>query len=176
MTYVLSNPTFERHEKAVDLVLGRRPSERAGKYDGTKIRQEGAVHQWVFVTGPAQGEFYPAKLQWRDEAAPPAERWKDFDPNVIVWAVGNNAEVLEQNKRYHANLISLHPGDFNAVYSCTVGGGGQETRTGVARVTITRIDGYYVSRLGTGTFNTATKTFSSGRDILVLDAAEATIP
>lgn len=54
--------------------------------------------------------------------------------------------------------------------------GGAAEMTGVARVTTQLIDGYNVSHLGQGTFNTTTKTFPSSKRVLVLDAALITIP
>ena len=54
-----------------------------------------------------------------------------------------------------------------------VGGGGDTT--GVARVISRDGSGYYISRLGTGTFNTTSKTFPTSKEILVVDAADITI-
>jgi hypothetical protein len=80
----------------------------------------GDVHHAVLVTSstPTSGR-YPAKLQYRDEATP---TWSDFDPSVVVWAVGYNGEALVADTRYDGEFISFHTDDL-AVFVVTPPGG-----------------------------------------------------
>lgn len=91
-----------------------------------------------------------------------------------VWGTKANSWKLRKGQ----SGFIIHGGAVAAeerVYVIPLGGATEVT--GVARVTGTLVDGvYHISHLGDGTFNTTTRTFSTAKRVLVLDAARITIP
>lgn len=111
-------------------------------------------------------------------------RWEDVPEPTLKSTDGVLEGAYEKNGRTDVpvgTIVELRKGFPNVSptrgqeWSFFFGGGGGGDRTGVARVTNQRVDGYYLSYLGAGDYDPTRKQFSSSIEILVVDAAEITI-
>ena len=137
-SYVLYSDTVERFEEAARRVLDEPGDEIPLEGDPTRGT---SIHRAVFVTeAPVDGR-QKGLLMYRDEET---ATWQYFDPEIEVWAIGHNDEVLDLNRRYPGKMESVHPVDGLAVYAVAVGGGG-----GVRPVFVTgpAISGRYPARI-----------------------------
>ncbi len=119
MPLFLDGPGAERQKRVSDIVLGG-PQNTPREHHVTPAPEDPARR--VMVTGPIDGAFYPAKLQYWDNEE---EDWADFDPSTVCWAIPYPGGTLEDATAYGPGFVVGYDEEENrAVFAVPTGGSG----------------------------------------------------
>ncbi len=119
MPLFLDGPGAERQKRVSEIVLGG-PQNTPREHHVTPAPEDPTRR--VFVTGPVDGSFYPARLQYWDNEA---EDWADFDPETVCWAVAWDSSALEADTPYGpGTVVGYDDEEERAVFAVATGGGG----------------------------------------------------